>query len=96
MAQIAVRFECSPQTIYMYLRKHQNDKPLRLPRTRPAATLDVEEVRRLYDDEQLSIRRIAQRLQVGSRTLIAFMEKQGIERRLLPTPSELGIWQVKR
>ena len=48
VAQIAARHDCSPQTIYTYLKNHDIERPAKAPRTRRHPSLTIENVTVLY------------------------------------------------
>ena len=70
VAQLAARYDCSVQTIYTYLDRHDIELPDRPNRTHQPETLTVESVRRLYYDQGLSIRATAEGVGVSNLSLI--------------------------
>ena len=81
VAQIAARYDCSIQTIYTYLERHDIDIPERAPKTRKADGLTVENIATLYMTQHLSLQAIAEEVGVSNKALRDFMDEHGIARR---------------
>ena len=80
VAQIAARHDCSAQTIYTYLKRHDIERPAKRPRTRRHPGLTVENVAALYASG-LSQAELATHFNVSKRNIAAFMEDNDIDAR---------------
>ena len=81
VAQIAARYDCSVQTIYTYLTRHDIELPERSPKTHKPAGLTVENITALYNTQRLSLQAVAEEVGVSSKALRDFMDSHGIARR---------------
>ena len=80
VAQIAARHDCSIQTIYTYLKRHNIDLPNNTPRSRRHPGLTVDNVTALYKSG-LSQSELATHFNVSKRTIAKFMEDNNIKAR---------------